>query len=521
MEPLLTSAEMKECDRAAIRTLKIPGMILMENAGRGVADSIEKNYGPVQNRSFLIVCGKGNNGGDGFVVARHLLLRRANVTVVMLADPKEYTNDAKVNYEIIKSLAQGDAAGCRLISLRSPKTLTTVPKHNFIIDAIFGTGFSGMVREPYRKIIEWINQQEGIKVAIDSPSGLDADTGKVGGIGVRADLTVTMCVRKTGLVIGDAQAYTGKTEIVDIGFPPEILNRNCQTHIIHAGDIQKVLPVRRFNVHKHNVGKVFIVAGSRGLTGAAAMASLAAMRGGAGAVILGTPESVYPILAKKLTEVMVTPLWETSGGSLSATALDQMKKHIEWADLVVLGPGLSVHPDTVEFVHQMVATISKPLLLDADGLNAFEHASGIFKKHRSKNVIITPHTGEFSRITGVGSAEIDANRINLSREYAKQLNVYLVLKGAPTVTATPGGQVYVNSTGNAGMATAGSGDVLTGLIASLWGQGMNSAEAAYSGVYLHGLSGDLVKKDLGEKSLMATDILTHISDAYRFVRQNG
>ena len=251
------------------------------------------------------------------------------------------------------------------------------------------------------------------------------------------------------------------------------------------------------------------------------MASLAAMRGGAGAVILGTPESVYPILAKKLTEVMVTPLWETSGGSLSATALDQMKKHIEWADLVVLGPGLSVHPDTDEFVHQMVATISKPLLLDADGLNAFEHASGIFKKHRSKNVIITPHTGEFSRITGVGSAEIDANRINLSREYAKQLNVYLVLKGAPTVTATPGGQVYVNSTGNAGMATAGSGDVLTGLIASLWGQGMNSAEAAYSGVYLHGLSGDLVKKDLGEKSLMATDILTHISDAYRFVRQNG
>ncbi len=512
---------MQECDRAAVRTLRIPGSLLMENAGRGVVDSIERNFGPVDGKSFLIVCGKGNNGGDGFVAARHLHLRSAAVSVLTCSGAKNYKNDARMNYEIFRSFAVRSPGTCRLKAYTSPKSLTSLPKYDCIIDAIFGTGFSGEVREPYRSIIQWINRQPGIKVAIDSPSGLDTDTGKAGGAGVRADLTVTMCVRKTGLVVGDARAFTGKTEIADIGFPPGILNRKVTTHIIHPQDVRRALPLRPFNVHKHNVGKIFVVAGSRGLTGAAAMASMAAMRGGAGAVILGTPESVYPILAKKLTEIMVTPLWETSGGSLSVTALDQMHQHIDWADVVVLGPGLSVHPETVELVRQMVRTVSKPLLVDADGLNAFEHAAQVFRKHRSKNLIITPHTGELSRIISIPSAEIEADRIALSRQYSRQLNVILVLKGAPTVTALPGGDIFVNSTGNAGMATAGSGDVLTGLISGLWGQGMGSGEAAYSGVYLHGLSGDMVQKEIGEKSLMAMDMLTHIPEAFRFVRQSG
>jgi hydroxyethylthiazole kinase-like uncharacterized protein yjeF len=521
MEPLVTSAEMRDCDRSAITGLMIPGLVLMENAGRGVVDLIEKQYGMVMGKSFIVVCGKGNNGGDGFVVARHLLLRGAKVSVVILSHPGDYKNDAKVNYKILKNLIKDNRSHLCMLPYPSLRRLSMLPKGDFLIDAIFGTGFSGELRGHYHAIINWMNDRIEVKIAIDSPSGLDTDTGAVHGVAFKADMTVTMCLKKIGLYIGKAREYVGKVEVVDIGFPPERSGKNYTTQLIHLSDIKKSLPLRPFNVHKHNVGKILVLAGSRGLTGAAAMTSMSAMRVGAGAVVLGTPESVYPVLAKKLTEVMVTPLWETSGGSLSNTAFDQMKIHLDWADLVIIGPGLSVHPETVELIQHIIKTVQKPMVIDADGLNAFTNDPVRLRRHKSKNIIITPHTGELSRIIGIPSAEIEANRVTIAKQCAKELDVILVLKGAPTVSVTQKEIAYLNSTGNAGMATAGSGDILTGVISGLWAQKMPPEEAAYTGVYIHGLSGDLAKGKLGEKSLLAMDINQFLPQAFQFVELNG
>ncbi|MBI1805347.1 MAG: NAD(P)H-hydrate dehydratase [Ignavibacteria bacterium] len=515
---LVTSAEMQACDRFAIETLHISSVTLMENAGRGVVDAMEGHFGPLAGKSVIICCGKGNNGGDGFVAARHLQLRGARVSVILAGKGNELKADAKTNYEILKNIQRKSAAITKLRIIEAPslRKLEAIPKVDIIVDAIFGTGFSGKVQGYHKKIIEWMNGREEKKVAIDIPSGVNADNGDICTVAPKVDITVTMQMKKVGLVTGNALNYTGAIEVVDIGFSIDVLDlKKVQTYLISSDDVRMVLPHRPLHAHKHSVGKIFVLAGSRGLTGAAAMASSSAMRAGAGAVILGTPASVYPILAKKLTEVMVEPLSDTSEGSVSFGALDQIKKHLQWADVVVVGPGLSRNPDTVKLVHHIVANHEGRILVDADGLNALAENNSILKKHKSKNVIITPHTGELSRLTGIPSAEIDRNRVTVARDVARQFKLTLVLKGAPTVTATPRGNVFVNSTGNPGMATAGSGDVLTGIIAGLWGQGMNLHEAAYAGVYVHGLAGDNARVQFGEKGLLAMDIHDYLPKAFQ------
>jgi len=507
MEPVVTSTEMRACDQYAIETLKIPGLILMENAGRGVVEMMEKHYGSMAGKTVLIVCGKGNNGGDGYVVARHLFNRGAKVIVLLLWKPSEQKGDAKINFESIQKISQKFKKNemLQIKELKSSRTLRLLPKPDIIIDAIFGTGFSGEVRESYKSVIEWINRAGGKKVSIDIPSGVNADNGEVINVAVKADLTVTMAMKKIGLITADGMSYAGKVEVVDISMPTETL-KQPMTFLIKANDVKNVLPHRPLNAHKHSVGKVFVLAGSLGFTGAAAMAASTAMRAGAGAVILGTPKSVYPILAKKLTEVMVEPLPDTNEGTLSLDAYDKILDHLKWADLMICGPGISRNLETCQLVWQLVAEYNKKILLDADGLNNLSEKISILKNHRSRDIIITPHTGELSRLTGMPSAEIEKNRVSIARQIAKQFKLTLVLKGAPTVIADESGKVYINSTGNPGMASAGMGDVLAGLIGGLWGQGMNRTEAAYSGVFIHGYAGDLAKKKYGEKSLLAMDV---------------
>lgn len=507
MEAVVTSAEMQACDRYAIDTLKIPGLILMENAGRGVVEMMEKHLGSMAGKTVIIVCGKGNNGGDGYVVARHLFNRGARIVVVLIGNPSELKGDAKVNFESIRKIASKFKIDgiLQIKEMKIKQSLKLLPNADFIVDAIFGTGFSGEVREPYKSVIGWINKTHSKKVSIDIPSGVNADNGEVSNVAVKADLTVTMAMRKIGLITGEGRSYASQVEVVDISMPSEILKKP-QTFVVGADDVRRVLPRRSINAHKHSVGKIFVLAGSTGFTGAAAMTASTAMKAGAGAVILGTPKSVYPILAKKLTEVMVEPLPDTDEGTLSLAAYDKIIKHLKWADLMICGPGISRNPETCQLVWRLISVYNKKILIDADGLNNLSEKISFLKNHRSREIIITPHTGELSRLTGLSSTEIEKNRVTIARQLAKQFRLTLILKGAPTVTADEDGKVYINSTGNPGMASAGMGDILAGLIGGLWSQGMDRTDAAYSGVYLHGRAGDLAKNKFGEKSLLAMDV---------------
>lgn len=517
MEIVLTAEQMRSADALAIRMYNIPSLVLMENAGRSVAEAIERHYGSVQGKSVLIVSGKGNNGGDGFVVARHLLNRGGILTVLLVgASSRNLTGDPRTNFEILKQFP------LKIIELKSSSKLSSLPKSDIIVDALFGTGFSGEVKKPYQQVIEYINETSARKVSIDVPSGVDATTGIVHNVAVKADLTVTLASKKIGVLMGKGRSHAGKLEVGDISFPKNIFQKmKIKTFEVQHDDVKKVLPKRALDVHKYKVGKVFILAGSRGYTGAAAMSAESALRAGAGMVILGCPHSVYPILAKKLTEVIVVPLEETANGAVSVKAWETIQKHLDWAEIVVVGPGLSRDNETQNIIWKICESVDKKLVIDADGLNALAEKISILKKRKSREIILTPHIGEFSRLTGMESEDIEQNRVEIAKKFAVSNNVTLVLKGAPTITATAEGNVYINSTGNAGMATAGVGDVLTGILAGLWGQGMSQNETAYAGVFVHGKAGDVAKEKFGEKSLLATDILHCLSEAIKKIEANS
>jgi len=522
MEIVLTSEQMRAVDSYAIKHLKIPGTILMENAGRSVVDAIERSYGPLMGKSAVVFCGKGSNGGDGYVIARHLYNRGTKVTIVALGRIEEIKGDARLNFDILKRFCreypQDGSLG--ILELHSPLILKRLKATDFVVDAVFGTGFSGAVKGAYRRVIEWINRSSAVKVSVDIPSGLNSDNGSVENVAVKSDLTVTMAFKKIGLLTGKSKNYIGRLEVADIGlFSKDLSMIAPRTFLVESHDLIEALPRRAFDAHKHSVGKVFVLAGSRGLTGAAAMVSESTLRVGAGAVILGAPKSIYPILARKLTEVMVEPLDETADGSVSTDALASIRKHIDWADVVVIGPGLSRNSDTQEVVRTLIGRTNKPLLIDADGLNALSGDVSVLRKRRTNDIIVTPHSGELSRLIGVKSSEIDARRVEIARKVAQEFHLTIVLKGAPTVTGSPAGNVYINSTGNPGMATAGSGDVLAGIVAGLWAQGMQPDAAAYCGVFVHGLAGDIAQEKLGEKSLLALDIQHMVPKAFLDVHQ--
>jgi hydroxyethylthiazole kinase-like uncharacterized protein yjeF len=508
MELVATAKEMQLCDRAAIAKFGIPSLLLMENAGRSVADVIESEFGSLSGKLIYVLCGKGNNGGDGFVVARHLYNRGANVSVFLMARWTQLTGDPKMNFRILQGIIKKDKSSTlRLVESANASKLKRHPTPEVIVDALFGTGFSGAVRGEYEKVIRWMNGSDAKVIAVDIPSGVNADNGIVENVAVMADVTVTMGLRKIGLLVHRGRECSGRVHVADIEIPKIVYQRSgIHTWYVKQSDVGRMLPRRPLDAHKHSVGKIFVLAGSRGLTGAAVMSCSSAMRAGAGAVVLGIPKSLLPAVSKKLTEVMPNPLDETEDQSVSRKAIPEINRFVNWSDLVVLGPGLGRNKETEGVILELIETIKKPLLIDADGLNALAIDPKILKKRKSET-ILTPHTGELSRITKIPSEEIEKNRVGVARRESKALNSYLVLKGSPTVVGTPSGDVFINSTGNPGMATAGAGDVLTGTIAALWGQHISAAEASVCGVYLHGLAGDLAKEKYGEMGLTATDII--------------
>ena len=461
---------------------------------------------------LVFFVGKGNNGGDGLVIARQLAHAGREVNVFLVSPAESFTGEARTNLDIAKNLelqieeiltdTSIDILGCELL-----------------VDAIFGTGLRGAVRESVANIINAINDLPIPILAVDLPSGLDADSGTPLGTCVQADRTITIGLPKRGLLVHPGAEFAGKIEVVDIGFPQQIIDaQNIKVNWTTEKDAAAWIPVRSPASYKGSYGRVLVVAGSTGMTGAAALASEAAFRVGAGLVTLTIPKSLNPILEVKLSEVMTLPLPETEAGSLAesstSTILEYAKKT---KSVLAIGPGLSQHPQTVKLVHQLVKEnkeqgLGLRMVIDADGLNALAQATDLISLLGTETVL-TPHPGEMARLTNIPISTLESNRIGAPEEFANQYGVTLVLKGAPTITSNPNGEIWINSTGNPGMATAGMGDVLTGIIAGLMAQNVPSEMAAVLGVYLHGLAGNIAAEKLGMHGLIAGDVLQAVPQA--------
>lgn len=502
---LVTSEIMRRLDKRAIEECGIPGIVLMENAGRGVIDVIESYYPEIVNKKVAVFSGKGNNGGDGFVIARHLFNRGVQVKVYLLTSRENLSGDARINFEIAEHL------GIDILKIIDNNSISLIKDEiidfHLIIDAIFGTGLNSEIRGVFRDVIEILNQTNLPMVAVDIPSGLNADTGKVLGDCIKADLTITFAYPKVGLLIPEGTEYVGELEIIDISIPRHLIEEEIiQNYVIEIDELKCLFKPRNLTSHKGDFGHLLVVAGSTGKTGAAVLVCQGAMNVGVGLVTLGIPASLNPVMESKLTEVMTEPLPESIPGFIGIQAIERILALKKGKNALAIGPGLSTNNETVEIVHRIVEEVSIPIIIDADGLNAISTDINILKKAKSP-VVLTPHPGEMARLMNTSIAEIMDNKIAIARSFAQNYNVYLVLKGFRTIIADPSGNIWINPTGNPGMATAGMGDVLTGILSSFIAQGFGIIDAAKLAVFSHGLAGDTIASERGDIGLLATDVI--------------
>ncbi|MFQ5835728.1 MAG: NAD(P)H-hydrate dehydratase [bacterium] len=514
MMKVVTSQEMQKLDELAIKTIGIPSIVLMENAGIKVVEAIEKEYSPLPGKSVYILCGPGNNGGDGMVVARHLFNRGVIVEVFLLAEKTRIKGDASINLSIAEKLGIGVK---KVNSAQDLKLLHQELNHaDIIVDALLGTGSTLPLRGLMRETVSLVNQCSRCTIAVDLPTGLDADTGEVPGEAIKANLTVTFAYPKRGLYLYPGINYAGKIEVVDIGIPSSLGEEKVRCNLLTSSDIQKDLFYRKPSSHKGNFGHLLVIAGSPGMTGAATLTALSALRVGAGLVTLGIPESLNPVLEIKLTEVMTLPLPETPQKTLSSEAFGKIKEFSGRCRAMALGPGISVEKETKKLVKMIMRGLNIPLVLDADGINNLVGEISLLQKYGAP-LVITPHPGEMSRLLEIVE-EVQKNRIESTVALARVAGAIAVLKGAGTIIADKEGDSWINSTGNPGMASGGTGDVLTGIIGGLLVQGFSPLLAAQIGVYLHGLAGDLAAQKKTETSLIAGDVLENLPDAIRRVK---
>jgi len=508
---------MRNIDARAMSEYSIRSLDLMENAGAGIASVIEDEFSPLSRKSVTIVCGKGNNGGDGLVVARHLASKGADVRVFLLAGRHDLKGDPAAN---LKRWEEMGGTVTEIESEESPgwaDLYDSLASSDMAVDAILGTGAAGALSGKVARAAEALESCGCPVVAVDVPTGVDADTGAAGEPCVRAALTATLGLMKRGLFLYPGVERAGSVVLVDIGIPASCVEEErIATELFEHSSAAALLPGRPFNAHKGYCGKVAIVGGSVGLTGAVTLAGLGALRSGSGLVTAYVPEGLNPILEMKLTEVMTSPLPQTKELSLSMKALPGLIELARTVDALLLGPGLSRNPETAEMARAFASEYKKmsspaaPVVLDADGINAFEGGLDLL---RDTGWIITPHPGEMSRLTGRSIADIESRRIESARDTAVEAGLTVVLKGAPTVTADGSGRCYVNSTGNPGMATGGSGDVLSGMVLSFLGQGLAGPEAAALAVYLHGLAGDIAADENTVWGMTAGDIVEYLPEA--------
>jgi ADP-dependent NAD(P)H-hydrate dehydratase / NAD(P)H-hydrate epimerase len=527
---IVTASEMSSIDAKTIKEYRIPSSVLMERAGLSVANKIIELF---DRKKVIVLSGGGNNGGDGIVAARELYNRGWNVKVFLLLKEDKLSPDCLAQYRIAKQIG---------VPLEFRTSLNEKDIHSaIIVDAIFGTGINKPMTSPMSEIINFLNKSDINVVSVDIPSGISSDNARIMGEAVRADYTVTFGLPKIGHILHPGAEYTGRLFIEDIGFPEELLKSdNLRTQTIEKQDAALLLPERSRNSYKSDYGHVLIVAGSRGKTGAALMAAKSCLRAGAGMVTIGVPDTLVDIFQQRVTEEMVLPLNDTGRGTLSveasATILDFIN---EKADVLAIGPGITCDADIAELMRRILETATVPMVLDADAVNSLSGRTEMLKAVKAP-VILTPHAGEMARLLSKNlelrtknskfnswkaeeellRSQIEKDKIKTAVSFSNETGTYLVLKGAPTVISEPEGRVFINTTGNPGMSTAGSGDVLTGIIAAFLGQGLNPMDASVLGTYIHGLAGDIAASEKGMYSLIASDITDKLPGAFSSLKND-
>jgi hydroxyethylthiazole kinase-like uncharacterized protein yjeF len=564
---ILTSAQIRRIDQLSTEDFNIPGLLLMENAGMRVVEAIESRIEGFEGQSFVILCGKGNNGGDGFVVARQLIQRRIFPSVYLFASGASspaspaspasssspaspasssspaslasssspasdiVTGDARTNLDILTSIGYPPTVIASYAEWKSEISKSHAGAGvDVVVDALLGTGLSRPAEGLLGQVIASIGDDFAAAtiVSVDVPSGCAPDSADIDGPAVEADITVTLTALKHSLVFPPACHLAGEVVVADIGNPPELVDQaEDETQLLEPDTFPDALFPRALETNKGDYGKVLVIGGSRGKSGAAAMAAQAALQSGAGLVTVAVPECVGAIVAGHMPELMTAALGETPDGTLAPDALDsaQLSGLLRGKSVVALGPGIGDNEDTLASVRKLVPSIQTPLVLDADGINAFAgygaELTGVGRTVENP-IIITPHPGEMARLTGEETSIIVRNRLSVARDFAHDHNIYVVLKGFRTIIACPDGRAFVNPTGNPGMATAGSGDILTGMLAGIIGQpNLGTLEERLClAVYLHGLAGDMGVDDAGEESLIATDILAFLPEAWSALRKD-
>ncbi|MEN8262624.1 MAG: NAD(P)H-hydrate dehydratase [Nitrospirota bacterium] len=552
MIKVATAKEMQHIDRVTIEKYGIPGTVLMERAGLSVVKRINEiffNDHPLSSlgssrrlsggmnggcciKKIIVLAGGGNNGGDGFVIARILHNQERDVEVFMTSMPGKLKGDAKVNYNAAKKF------GVKITPVRKVASgFSFLRKRDcLVVDAILGTGLSKEVRSPLSGLIKKLNRSSLPVISVDIPSGISSDTGEIMGCAVKSEYTVTFGLPKRGHLLYPGAEYTGKLFVEEIGFARSLLeSEKIRVTLALRKDMIPLLPKRPEYSHKGTYGHVLLIAGSKGKTGAALMAAKACLKTGAGLVTIGIPETLVSTFQSRVTEEMILPLPDKGNGTFSIKSGDVILGFLKKrANVLAVGPGLSNDDEISKLVCRLISELKVPIVIDADGLNAISGKTAVLRKSRAP-VILTPHAGEMARLLKQGAGcrgqraetnekqstpeDIEQDRIGTALLFAKKTKSYLILKGVPTVTATPGGQVFINSTGNPGMATAGTGDVLTGMISALLAQKLSPRDAALLGVYLHGYVGDIAAEKKGRHSMVASDIINAIPLVFKTLKQ--
>jgi len=508
---ILNAAQMREADRYTIHEIGIPSLVLMENAGRQVVAAMEAAYESRLEGRVAVLCGRGNNGGDGFVVARTLIQRGIDAAVFVIGSVADVRGDARTNLDILGRL------GITVVEISDEQTwelhFSEISQCTLIVDAIFGTGLASPLGGMMETIVADVNASGIPIVSIDLPSGLSADTPHLIGDCVDASMTVTLAAPKVPLVLPPGEAHAGDVVIADIGIPSDVIDglEGPRIELLTPEQLRPFVGPRAPDSHKGDYGRVTVIAGSRGKAGAAHLAAVGALRSGAGLVTVATPACCLPIVAVMAPEYMTEPLPEGKGGFLSAAAVDAVLalQH----DVIACGPGLGRDAGVASFVRALVDRATVPLVLDADALTVLTDDPAVLAGREDREIVITPHPGEMARLIGSSVEEVQSNRIEVAGNFAASHRVYVVLKGHRTIIATPEGHIFINPTGNAGLATGGTGDVLTGMIAAWLAQLLDAEAACRLAVFVHGAAGDLAEGSVGQVAMTATDVVARLGEA--------
>jgi NAD(P)H-hydrate epimerase len=510
---LVTASEMQKMDKETIKTFGLPGIVLMENAGRCAVDFFMSQFSDLPDKRIGIIAGSGNNGGDGFVMARYFISAGEDVIVFLMTKMEKLSGDARFNYERLLLM------NARIIEIPDEDSINpqydTLITRNIWIDALLGTGLRSEVQGRYRRMITFLNKSKHPIFAVDIPSGLHSDTGNICGTAIKADATITFGHQKMGQAMPTGDQHCGKLAIADIGIPKQISESiSSKQYLLTSKTINLNLYNRPSSAHKGTTGHVLVIGGSIGKTGACALTSHAAMRIGCGLVTLGIAKTLNSVLETQIMEVMTQPLTEERPGVLGLNAFDDIMKASQGKKCIAIGPGMGTLFKTQELILKLVQEIHIPMVIDADAINALAGQAECL--HNAKTThILTPHPGEMARLTGLSTQEIQSDRVTFARHFAKSHAVILVLKGEKTVIAHPDGIIAVNPTGNSGMASGGMGDVLTGMIAGVIAQNIMPGNAVETAVYIHGMASDILQRNKGRIGFMASDVIETIPLALR------